>query len=76
VDEDVGKTTMMTKYGSYEFLVMPFGLCNVPSKFMPLMNFIFHETLDEFVIIICIDDIFMYSMIVEEHTEHLRICFE
>jgi hypothetical protein len=46
MDEDVGKTIMMTKYGSYEFLMMPFWLCNAPSKFMILMNFIFHEMLD------------------------------
>ncbi len=72
MDEDVEKMAMMTKYGSYEFLVMPFGLCNAPSKFMTLMNFIFHEMLDEFVIIIYIDDILVYSKIAKEHAEHLE----
>ncbi len=59
-DEDVEKTTMKTKYGSYEFLVMPFKLCNVSSTFMTFMDSIFHEKMDEFVIIY-IDDILVYS---------------
>jgi hypothetical protein len=71
MDEDVEKTTMMTNYGSYKFLVVPFGLCNASSKFMTFLNFIFHETLDEFVIIIYIDDILVYSKIAKEHVEHL-----
>ncbi len=60
VDEDVENTTMKTKYGSYEFLVMPFGLCNTPLMFTAFMNFIFHEKLNKFVIIY-IDDILVYS---------------
>jgi hypothetical protein len=58
--EDFEKTTMWTKYGLYEFLVMFFGLCNTLAIFKTLMNLIFHEKLDEFVIIY-IDDIFIYS---------------
>jgi len=50
-NEDVGKIAMRTNYGFYEFLVMPFRLCNVPLMFMTLMNSIFHEKLDKFVII-------------------------
>jgi hypothetical protein len=69
VDEDVEKITMRTKYGSYKFLVMPFGLCNVSLTFTTLMNFTFHEKLDEFMIIY-INDILVYSKIVEEHVEH------
>jgi hypothetical protein len=38
VDEDVEKTAMKTKYGSYEFLLMPFGLCNTPSMFTAFMK--------------------------------------
>jgi len=59
-DEDVEKMAMRTMYGLYEFLMMPFKWCNVSSTFTTLMNSIFHERLDEFVIIY-IDDIFMYS---------------
>jgi hypothetical protein len=62
---------MKTTYGSYEFLVMPFGLCNVPSMFMTFMNSIFHEKLDKFVIIFINDDILVYSRITKEHVEHL-----
>ncbi len=60
MDEDIEKTAMKTKYGSYEFLVMPLRLCNVLSTFMTLVNSIFHEKLDEFMIIY-IDDILVYS---------------
>ncbi len=69
VNEDVEKTTMKTKYGFYEFLVMPFGLCNTLSMFTTFMNFIFHEKLNKFVIIY-IADILVYSKIVEDHVEH------
>jgi hypothetical protein len=72
VDEDIEKMAMKTKYGSYKFLVMPFGLCNASSKFMTFINFIFHETLDEFMIIIYINDILVYSKIAEEHAKHLK----
>jgi hypothetical protein len=62
---------MRTRYGSYGFLVMPFGLCNILSTFTTFMNSSFHEKLDEFVIIY-IDDILVYPKIIEEHAKHLE----
>jgi hypothetical protein len=70
--EDVPKTAFVTRYGQHEFTEMPFGLTNVPAFFMNLMNKVFMEELDKFVVVF-IDDILVYSQSTEEHDQHLRI---
>eukprot|EP00253_Pinus_taeda_P012108 PITA_12108 len=70
IKEDIYNTAFKTRYGHYEFVVVPFGLTNYPVTFMRLMNSVLHPYLDKFVIVF-IDDILVYSKIEEEHFEHL-----
>jgi hypothetical protein len=70
--EDVPKTAFSTRYGLYEYLVMSFGLTNVPAHFMYLMNSVFMPELDKFVVVF-IDNILIYSKSEEEHAQHLRV---
>jgi hypothetical protein len=59
----------------YEYLVMSFGLTNAPTHFMYLLNSVFMPELDKFVMVF-IDDILVYSKIMEEHEEHLHIVLQ
>jgi hypothetical protein len=74
-ESDIPKTTLVTRYGQYEFTVMSFGLTKTPAYFMNLMNKVFVEGLDKFVVVF-IDDIIVYSKSVEEHEQHLRVVLE
>jgi hypothetical protein len=74
-EADIHKTAFVTRYGQYEFTVMPFGLTNTPTFFMNLINKVFMEELDKFVVVF-IDDILIYSKSREDHEHHLQIVLE
>jgi hypothetical protein len=74
-EDDISKTSFRTRYGHYEFTVLPFGLSNAPVIFMCLMNGIFREYLDKFVIVF-LDEILIYSKSEEEHEHHLRMVLQ
>jgi hypothetical protein len=71
-EEDIPKTAFSTRYGLYEFTVMSFGFTNAQAYFMYLMNSIFMEELDVFVVIF-IDDILIYLKTREDHARHIQI---
>nr|GFC82462.1 putative reverse transcriptase domain-containing protein [Tanacetum cinerariifolium] len=69
------RSTSRTRYGHFEFQVMPFVLTNAPAVFMDLMNRVCKPYLDK-LIIVFIDDILVYSKDKEEHIKHLKIILE
>ncbi|KAJ9536067.1 hypothetical protein OSB04_un000770 [Centaurea solstitialis] len=74
-EENVHKTAFRTRYGNFEFIVMPFGLTYALAAFVDLMNRVFRPMLDRSVIVF-IDDILIYLGSMEEHVEHLRDVLE
>jgi hypothetical protein len=74
-ESDILKMTFRTRYALYEYTVMSFGLTNMPAYFMYLINKVFMEYLDKFVVVF-IDDILVFSMLEEEHEKHLRLVLE
>jgi hypothetical protein len=72
---DIPKIAFSTRYGLYEYLVMSFGLTNAPAYFMYLMNSVFMQELNKFVVVF-IDDILIYSKNPKDHANHLHIVLQ
>jgi hypothetical protein len=72
---DIPKMAFSTQYGLYEFTIMSFSLINDLASFMNLMNKVFMEYLDRFVVVF-IDDILIYSKNDSDHEEHLRLVLQ
>ena len=72
---DIPKTAFVTRYGQFEYTVVSFGLTNAPAYFMNMMNKVFMDELDQFMVVF-IDDILIYSATAEEHEQHLRTVLE
>ena len=69
---DEGKIAFRTRYGHFEYLVMPFGLCNAPASFQSYINDALREYLDDFCIAY-MDDVLVYTNgTLEEHIQHVR----
>lgn len=69
--EDIEKTAFNTKYGQFEYLVMPMGLCNAPATFVSLMNEVLSDYIDRFCVVY-MDDILIFSRDEDEHYEHIE----
>jgi hypothetical protein len=72
---DIPKMAFSTRYVLYEYLVMSFGLTNAPAYVMYLMNSVFMQELDKFVVVF-IDDIPIYSKNPEDHAKHLHVILQ
>ena len=74
-DEHIHNTTFRTRYGYYEFVVVPFGLTNAPTTFMCLMNSVLSKYLDKLVLVFLYDSL-VYFKNEEEHEDHLRLTLQ
>lgn len=74
-EEDVWKTAFRTRYGHFEYLVMPMGLANAPATFQAYINKTLAGLLDDFVVVY-LDDILIYSRNPEDHAEHVKRVLE
>src|SRR6478735_8394758 len=69
------KTAFRSRYGLFEYAVMPFGLTGAPATFMALVNNVLREHLDIFVIAY-MDDILIYSENESDHIKHVQMVLE
>lgn len=73
--EDVEKTAFQTKYGQYEYLVLPMGLCNAPATFTTMMNTVLNGYIDRFCTVY-LDDILIFSKTAKDHRVHVKQVLE
>ena len=71
-EENIPKTAFSTRYGHYEYTVVPFGLTNAPAAFMSITNDVFRDYTDSFVMVY-LDDILIYSNSWSEHLQHIKL---
>ena len=69
---DEWKTAFRTRYGHFQYNVMPFGLCNAPASFQAFVNDTLREYLDSF-LVVYLDDLLIFSKNEEEHTQHVKL---
>ena len=74
-EQDIPKTAFRTQRGQFEFLVMPFGVANAPATFQRMMNSLFKEELDAFVLVY-LDDILVFLQMLEDHIRHIRTALQ
>ena len=74
-EQDIPKTAFWTQRGQFEFLVMLFGVANAPATFQRMMNSLFKEELDAFVLVY-LDDILVFSQTLEDHIRHIRTALQ
>ncbi len=74
-EHDEWKMTFRTHYSHFEYVVMPFGLINALAIFQHMMNDVFHEYLNDFVVYY-IDDIFIFSKNIANHERHVCTILE
>ena len=69
--EDIETTAFNTNYRQFEYLVMPMGLCNAPATFQTMMNQLFYDCIDDF-LVVYMDDLFIFSKDEASHLKHLE----
>ena len=74
-EKNIPKTAFSTRYGNYEYTVVPFGLTNAPTAFMNIMNDLFRDCIDSFVMAY-LDDILVYSNSWKEHLQHVELLLD
>ena len=74
-EDSIRKTAFFTRLGQWEYVVMPFGLCNAPSTFQRLMNKVFAKEINSF-ILVYLEDILIFSRSIGEHWDHLNTGLE